>query len=41
MIPIMYYYPSSLKEFQISDISIDKGRLEDAFEQLTVEQGVS
>ncbi|MCG7345717.1 ABC transporter ATP-binding protein [Sporosarcina sp. ACRSL] len=25
----------------ISDISIDKGRLEDAFEQLTVEQGVS
>ncbi|MDW0117851.1 ABC transporter ATP-binding protein [Sporosarcina thermotolerans] len=26
---------------QISDISIDKGRLEDAFEQLTVEQGVS
>ncbi len=26
---------------QVSDISIDKGRLEDAFEQLTVEQGVS
>ncbi|MGG0670617.1 ABC transporter ATP-binding protein [Sporosarcina koreensis] len=25
----------------VSDISIDKGRLEDAFEQLTVEQGVS
>jgi ABC-2 type transport system ATP-binding protein len=26
---------------RISDIAIDKGRLEDAFEQLTVEQGVS
>lgn len=26
---------------QVSDIAIDKGRLEDAFEQLTVEQGVS
>lgn len=28
-------------ESAVSDISIDKGRLEDAFEQLTVEQGVS
>lgn len=28
-------------EMPISDIAIDKGRLEDAFEQLTVEQGVS
>lgn len=26
---------------KVSDISIDKGRLEDAFEQLTIEQGVS
>ena len=26
---------------QVSDIAIDKGRLEDAFEQLTIEQGVS
>jgi len=29
------------EELAASDISIDKGRLEDAFEQLTVEQGVS
>lgn len=28
-------------ELAVSDVSIDKGRLEDAFEQLTVEQGVS
>lgn len=29
------------EEAAVSDISIDKGRLEDAFEKLTVEQGVS